>query len=134
MMMKTVLSLVFCTCYCFALAQTCLSPVRRIAYPGLSIVISPPPPALSAALLRGDRVFLQPAGAPTSQLTPPPLIPFPSLADVPLHQPTLGFFCQLEVQLAQRACLPLRIRLGEFEYTERLEYGEHFRLGAKDGE
>ena len=100
MMMKTVLSLVFCTCYCFALAQTGLSPERRQA----------------------------------EQLTPPPLIPFPSLADVPLHQPTLGFFCQLEVQLAQRACLPLRIRLGEFEYTERLEYGEHFRLGAKDGE
>lgn len=33
----------------------------------------------------------------------------------------LGFFCKVEVQLEKRTRIPIKIRLGEVQYVERLE-------------
>lgn len=33
----------------------------------------------------------------------------------------LGVFCKLEVQMDKKTKIPIRIRLGEYHYTERLE-------------
>ena len=33
----------------------------------------------------------------------------------------LGFFCKLEVQMEKRAKFPVKVRLGEVQYVERME-------------
>ncbi len=33
----------------------------------------------------------------------------------------LGFFCKIELQLEQKAKLPIKFRLGEVQYVERME-------------
>ncbi len=55
------------------------------------------------------------------------LVPYAISAMTPL-----GLFCQMELQIQKRANFPIRVRLGEVDYTERLEYGEHFRLDRTD--
>lgn len=35
----------------------------------------------------------------------------------------LGVFCKFEVQLEKKFKIPMKIRLGEVQYTEQLEYG-----------
>ena len=37
----------------------------------------------------------------------------------------LGMFCKLEVQLEKKFRMPMKIRLGEVQYTEQLEYGKY---------
>lgn len=39
----------------------------------------------------------------------------------------LGWFCKMEVQLEKKIKLPMKVRLGEVQYTERLEYGEKLK-------
>ena len=47
----------------------------------------------------------------------------PQIPDIPkayVYQ-ELGFFCKVEVQLEKRTRIPIKIRLGEVQYVERLE-------------
>ncbi len=41
-----------------------------------------------------------------------------------IEQPTLGLFCKLDKSLDQKFPFNLRFRLGEYHYTNGLEYGD----------
>ncbi len=47
----------------------------------------------------------------------------PSQPGIPLYYryEALGFFCKVEVQLEKYTRIPIKIRLGEVQYVERLE-------------
>lgn len=62
----------------------------------------------------------------TPTATVPPPVSTLLTAPVPkaYNYEHLGAFCKFEVQLEKAVRLPVKVRLGEVQYTEQLEYGE----------
>ena len=53
--------------------------------------------------------------------TPTKLPPLSQQMLAPYHVDDLAFFCRLEVKLEKKIGLPFKFRLGEVQYTEKME-------------
>ncbi|KAA3636331.1 MAG: hypothetical protein DWQ02_08455 [Bacteroidetes bacterium] len=74
---------------------------------------------ITASLKISSKKFVFPSITPVSELQE-----FPSLKQkllAPYSVKDLAFFCRLEVKLEKKIGLPFKFRLGEVQYTERME-------------
>ncbi len=101
-----------------------LIPHQLTSWPSLATPMTNTTQEIKAQDLQLPHFFDPPEPANNTLRT---LVPYAISAMTPL-----GLFCQMELQIQKRANFPIRVRLGEVDYTERLEYGEHFRLDQTD--
>lgn len=97
-----------------------------LPFPGQAQISQPLSQAFEKTIPSRNFSLSIPTSNTNSPQTPPPKVSSILTTPVPkaYHYEHLGAFCKLEVQLEKAVRLPVKVRLGEVQYTEQLEYGE----------
>lgn len=109
----------FFLCFCFLISNISYTQIDTYQIVGKSLhALKTPPKKIAFSTPR----FLAPLDryAIRSKKTIPAIIPNAFSISSQYYE-HLGFFCKVELRLEQKNNLPIKFRLGEVQYVERLE-------------